>query len=225
MPKIKSINCHKIINSRGDWTIMTSVELSDGSIGEQSIPDGASKGENEAIYINPEKSVEIVTTVINDALKNENPFEQAVLDKMLIEMDGTPNKRHLGGNSILSVSLAVAKASAISLGIELYQYLYNLYNQKDLSYKHSHFTFPTPVFNIINGGKHAHNNLSFQEFMIIPATSLKIDKSIEIGINVYHSLQKILLDKGYEVGVGDEGGFAPDGFTVNKALEFIRAAV
>ena len=225
MPKIKSINCHKIINSRGDWTIMTSVELSDGSIGEQSIPDGASKGENEAIYINPEKSVEIVTTVINDALKNENPFEQAVLDKMLIEMDGTPNKRHLGGNSILSVSLAVAKASAISLGIELYQYLYNLYNQKDLAYKHSQFTFPTPVFNIINGGKHAHNNLSFQEFMIIPATSLKIDKSIEIGMNVYHSLQKILLDKGYEVGVGDEGGFAPDGFTVNKALDFIRAAV
>lgn len=224
MPKIKTINCHKIVNSRGDWTIMTSVELTDGSIGEQSIPDGASKGENEAIFINPEKSVEIVTTVINDALKDENPFEQAGLDKMLIEMDGTPNKRHLGANSILAVSLAVAKASAKSLGIELYQYLYNLYHQKDLSYKYSQFTFPTPVFNIINGGKHAHNNLSFQEFMVIPSKSLKIDKSIEVGVTIYHSLQKILLDKGYQVGVGDEGGFAPEEFTADKALEYIHAA-
>ncbi|KKS26295.1 MAG: Enolase, partial [candidate division WWE3 bacterium GW2011_GWC1_42_102] len=160
MPKIKSITCQKILNSRGDWTIETKVTLDDGSEGSQAIPDGASKGENEAVYIPVERAVDIVSTAINDALEGEDPTEQFVIDQILLDMDGTTNKKHLGGNSILSVSLAVAKASAKSKKMELYEYLAHLYTpKKDPSAK---LKFPVPVFNIINGGLHSHNSLSFQ---------------------------------------------------------------
>ena len=114
MSKIKSITCQKILNSRGDWTIETKVTLDDGSEGVQAIPDGASKGENEAVYIPVEKAVDIVSTAINDVLEGEDPAEQFVLDQILLDMDGTTNKKHLGGNSILSVSLAAAKATGLS---------------------------------------------------------------------------------------------------------------
>jgi len=198
------------------------VELTDGSVGIQAIPDGASKGQNEALSLEPEKAVDIVSTVINDALKGENPFEQDVLDEVLISMDGTPNKRHLGGNSILSVSLAVAQAAAISKEMELYEYLGLLYTGKKKTRKD--LKFPTPVFNILNGGKHAHNNLSFQEFMAIPSPNKNFVEAMEMGVDIYHQLKKNLSEDKYDTDVGDEGGFAPNGFTVAKALTYIRKA-
>jgi enolase len=220
MPKIKEISCHKIINSRGDWTIETKVVLDDGATGVQAIPDGASKGQNEAIYIPVEKAVDIVSTVINEALRGEDAKDQSALDKVLISMDGTPNKRNLGGNSILSVSLAIASAMAKSLQLELYEYLSVLYKGEKI--KKNELKFPTPVFNILNGGKHAENNLSFQEFMVIPAREISFDRALEIGVNIYHLLEKNLSRKGIGTEVGDEGGFAPRGFTTEKALASIR---
>lgn len=222
MCKIQSIKAHKILNSRGDWTIRTQVTLDDGSIGVQTVPDGASKGENEAMYIPTDKAVEVVSTVLNDALVEENPFAQTALDEVLIQMDGTSNKSHLGGNSIISVSLALAKAAAVSQKLELYQYLSKIYSGKSLT--RSELKFPTPVFNIINGGKHAQNNLSFQEFMVIPAKGMQFDKSMEIGVSTYHKLKELLYNGGFVTGVGDEGGFAPAGLTVHAALEKIREA-
>lgn len=222
MPSIKSIECHKIVNSRGDWTIETHVELSDGAIGIQAIPDGASKGQNEAVNIDPSRAVEVVSTVINDALKGEDPFQQEALDNVLTSMDGTPTKRHLGANSILSVSLAVAQAAAISKGLELYQYLFELYHKDKFDPKK--IKFPTPVFNILNGGKHAHNNLSFQEFMIIPSPKKNFVEAMELGVDVYHLLKNKLNEDKFDTDVGDEGGFAPNGFTVPKAMEYINKA-
>lgn len=223
MPKIKEINSHRIVNSRGDWTIETHVILDDGSVGIQTVPDGASKGEREAHYLSVEKSLDIVSTVLNDLLKGEDPWDQENIDNLMIKMDGTSNKRHLGGNSILSVSLASAKAAAVSQGLELYEHLANLYGNKGIGKKR--VKFPTPLFNILNGGKHAHNNLSFQEFMLIPAVNIPFDKAYEMGVNAYHLLKKSLEKGGYDVDVGDEGGFAPSGFTAEKAFEFIRNAV
>jgi len=222
MPKIKDITCQKILNSRGDWTIETKVVLDDGSEGIQAIPDGASKGENEAIYIPVDKAVDIVSSAIRDVLEGENPYEQAAIDRVLIEMDGTPNKKHLGGNSILSVSLATAKASAKSQGLELYEYLAWLFSHKRAV--STSLKFPTPIFNILNGGLHAHNNLSFQEFMVIPSAKMTFDKGLELGVKVYHNLKDDLIKDGCDVDVGDEGGFAPNGFTIAKALRYISSA-
>jgi enolase len=221
--KIKNITCHKVVNSRGDWTLRTKVQLSDGSEGIQTIPDGASKGENEAICLPVEKAVTVVSTALNDALEGEDPFDQEAIDEMMLKMDGTHNKSHLGGNSILSVSLAVANAAAASKKIPLYEYLHELYH--GVSFKKNHIHFPTPIFNILNGGKHAHNGLSFQEFMVIPAKGTPFDRSMELGVNVYKDLKASLIENEMDTAVGDEGGFAPDGLTVDKSLSFIRNAI
>lgn len=220
MPKIKHISCNKLLNSRGDWTIETHVHLDDGSVGEQAIPDGASKGEHEALYVSVDKAIDLVEHPIADLLVGENPFDQTKIDRLMCEMDGTVNKSHLGGNSILSVSLGVAKASAVSKKLELYEYLAELYGT-NLSHP---LTMPTPVFNILNGGKHAHNDLSFQEFMVIPAPNSKFSAQVEMGVDIYHTLQQMLIDEGSDVDVGDEGGFAPNNYTVPKALEKIKEA-
>ena len=218
MQKISKITCHKTLNSRGDWTIETKVLLSDGSIGVQDVPEGASKGENEAVYIPVEKAIDVVSSVINEALNGEDALNQSKIDQILIDMDGTENKRHLGGNSILSVSLACAKASAGSKKIPLYKYLGDLYGN-DI------FSIPTPLFNIINGGKHATNNLSFQEFMIIPSKKYNFNEAYEAGVGIYHSLEKILRKKDYETEVGDEGGFAPENITASIAFGLIKEAI
>lgn len=222
MPKIQNITSHKILNSRGDWTIETEVLLDNGMKGVQAVPEGASKGENEAVSLTAERASEIVNTVINDALCGEEVMEQKVLDEVLIQMDGSPNKSHLGGNSMLSVSLAVSKAAALSENMELYQYLSLLYSGKQLT--SADIKFPTPVFNILNGGKHAQNNLSFQEFMVIPSQKMNYGEALEAGDKIYHNLKDNLLAAGLETSVGDEGGFAPMDFTAHKAMAEIKKA-
>ena len=219
MSVIENISCHKIVNSRGDWTIRTRVLLNDGSVGIQTIPDGASKGKREAIYVPVEKSVQMVSDVINDALKGEDPSNQGKIDRMLVEIDGTKNKKHLGANSILSVSLAACKAAARSKGIPLYRYLAKMFSGDP-----DNFKFPTPVFNVINGGKHANNNLSFQEFMVIPAGRISYDKAYEMGVRIYQSIENLLKKEGMDVDIGDEGGFAPNNLTVDKALSLLHKA-
>jgi enolase len=221
MSKIKEISCHKILDSRGQWTLDTKVTLENGVDGSQTIPNGASTGENESYYIPNDKAVIVVTTIINKALKGMSVFDQKGIDQLLIAMDGTPNKRHLGGNSVISVSLAVAQAAAKCKDIPLYEYLAGLYG-KELPKK---LRFPTPVFNVLNGGKHAGNGLSFQEFMVIPAPHQPFDKQIQIGMTVYESLENLLSKDKYSTGVGDEGGFAPEDFTVEKAFEYISKSV
>jgi len=220
MAKIKEVKAHKIVNSRGNWTVDTRITLENGMFIEQPVPGGASRGENEAVYLPVEKSVDIISTVINDALRGEDPTQQRKIDNLLLEMDGTKNKENLGGNSILSVSLGIAQLSAKFLQTDLFEYVSDLYGKKIT--KNPKLKFPTPVFNILNGGKHAYNNLSFQEFMVIPAPNKSFLQQMEMGVNIYIKLRDNLLKEDFGVGVGDEGGFAPDGFTTEKALKFIK---
>jgi len=222
MARIKEVRAHKIVNSRGNWTVDTRITLDNGMFIEQPVPSGASRGENEAVYLPVEKSIDIISTVINDALHGEDPTQQRKIDNLLLEMDGTNNKENLGGNSILSVSLGIAQLSAKFLSIDLFEYVSELYGKKIK--KNPDLKFPTPVFNILNGGKHAYNNLSFQEFMVIPAPNKPFLQQMEMGVNIYIKLRDNLLKKDFGVGVGDEGGFAPDGFTTKKALTFIKHA-
>ncbi len=229
MPKISALNSYKVVNSRGDWTLRTKVTLDDGSFGVETVPEGASKGLNEAIGLPVDQAIEAVNTKIFKAIIGQDPFDQGGIDKLLIKLDGTENKSKLGGNSILSASLAVAKACASSYKLELYEYLNKLFNCVEgvcLPINVSKNTkFPTPMFNVINGGKHAHNGLSFQEFMLIPSPDLPFDKTYEMGVKVYHNLKEQLQAAHADVDVGDEGGFAPIGLDAYKALKFIKNAL
>lgn len=220
MSRIVDIKCHSIVNSRGKWTIETQVELADGTTAVAQIPGGASTGENEALMLPVDRAGEIVTHALKDLLVGIDSYDQAKIDKEMIDLDGTPNKSHFGGNSILSISLAVAKAAAKSMKLELYDYLKYLFgNQnKDLVY-------PVPIFNILNGGKHAGNNLSFQEFMVIPSRKYTFRQSYEVGVQIYSDLKSILETSTLSTAVGDEGGFAPAGLNQKRALDLISAAV
>ena len=210
---IKSI---KVLNSRGDWTIKTYLELKDGSKGWAIVPEGASKGEQEAVCLDVDRSLEVMRDVLSPALLGKDFNSQQDFDQFLIHLDGTKNKRKLGGNTVLSLSVAFARAVAQSHKREVWSYL------RDKSFDKLPTLNTTPLFNILNGGKHAQNKLSFQEFMLIPAKKYHITESLEIGRTVYKSLKKRLEQDGFSTGVGDEGGFAPEGFTVRKALEYIR---
>lgn len=229
MPKITAINSYKIVNSRGDWTLRTKVNLDDGSFGVETVPEGVSKGQDEAVYLSVDRAIEAVNNKISKAIVGQDPFDQENIDRFLIKLDGTENKSELGGNSILSVSLAVAKACASSYKLELYEYLNKLFNCANgvcLPINVSRNTkFPTPMFNVINGGKHAHNGLSFQEFMIIPSSDIKYDAAYEMGVNIYHSLKNQLMAGGANVDVGDEGGFAPLGLDAYKALKLLKSSL
>jgi len=219
MSLIKSISAYKVLNSRGDWTVKASIELEDGTKASQTVPEGASKGENEAISVSVEDAVRNVNITVAPALTGKSPFEQTDIDSLLLSLDGTENKSNLGCNAILPISLAVDKVSAKSKNQPLYLYLKGLYGNG------SEIKFPTPVFNILNGGKHAQNGLSFQEFMVIPAMSFSYERKLEVGAECYKSLAKRLHVEGYSTGVGDEGGFAPEGMTTEKALNFILESV
>lgn len=216
----------EILDSRGNPTVEVEVVLDDGSIGLAAVPSGASTGENEACELRDgdsnrylgngvSKAVENVNTVIADALEGFDASEQVQIDNLLIELDGTKNKSKLGANAILGVSLAVAKASAESFMMPLYKYLGGV-NARIL---------PSPMMNILNGGKHADNNVDIQEFMIIPAGAPSFKEALRMGVEVFHNLKKVLKSKGLSTSVGDEGGFAPSLKSNEEAFDVILEAI
>lgn len=216
----------EILDSRGNPTVEVEVVLDDGSIGLAAVPSGASTGENEACELRDgdstrylgngvSKAVENVNTIIADALEGLDASEQVQIDNLLIELDGTKNKSNLGANAILGVSLAVAKASAESFMLPLYRYLGGV-NARVL---------PSPMLNILNGGKHADNNVDIQEFMIVPAGAPSFKEALRMGVEVFHNLKKVLKSKGLSTSVGDEGGFAPSLKSNEEAFEVILEAI
>ena len=216
----------QILDSRCFPTVEVEVYLEDGTVGRAAVPSGASTGIHEAIELRDGdkniyqgksvlKAVKNVNEVIAQELIGLNVFEQPLIDKTLIELDGTDNKGKLGANAILGVSLACAKAAAESIGLPLYQYIGGV-NAKVL---------PVPMMNIINGGSHADNSVDLQEFMIMPAGAETFSAALEMCSNVYHTLKKTLLEKGYSTAIGDEGGFAPDLKSNVEAVEIIIEAI
>lgn len=219
---IKDIKAREILDSRGNPTVEVDVILDDGSMGRASVPSGASTGSNEALELRDGekrylgkgvlKAVRNVNTIIRKELVGKSANDLRNIDDLLIDLDGTSNKSKLGANAILGVSLACLKASSISAGIPLYKYI------------GKGRTLPLCMMNILNGGMHADNNLDFQEFMIIPYAD-KVKDRIRIGSEVFHTLKKILKEKGYHTGVGDEGGFAPNLKDNFEALDLICLAI
>jgi enolase len=211
MPNITSIHAREVLDSRGNPTVEVEVLTESGAFGRAIVPSGASTGEYEAIELRDGdksrylgkgvlKAVNNVNEIIAPALIGYDVTMQAFLDKLMIELDGTPNKAKLGANAILGVSLACARAAADYVGLPLYLYLGG-FNAKVL---------PTPMMNIINGGSHADNSIDFQEYMILPIGAKTFRQALQIGAEVYHNLKKVLSGKGFNTAVGDEGGYAPD---------------
>lgn len=226
MPNITSIHAREVLDSRGNPTVEVEIYTESGAFGRAIVPSGASTGEHEAIELRDGdkarylgkgvlKAVRNVNEIIAPALIGYDVTMQTYLDKMMIELDGTPNKSKLGANAILGVSLAIARAASDFVGLPLYAYLGGV-NAKLL---------PTPMMNIINGGSHADNNLDFQEYMIIPAGAPSFHEALRMGSEVFHALQKVLKSKGYATGVGDEGGFSPDLKNNEEGLQLIVEAI
>jgi enolase len=226
MGTIHSIKAREILDSRGNPTIEAEIVLENKFRGRAAVPSGASTGTHEAVELRDgdatrflgkgvQQAVENVNTVIAPALIGETVFDQRALDQILINLDGSPNKGHLGANAILSVSMAAARAAAASLELPLFRYLGGT----------NACILPVPMMNIINGGAHADNNLDLQEFMIVPAGADTFSESLRMGVETFHSLKSVLKKKGYATGVGDEGGFAPNVKSNEEALELILEAI
>ena len=224
--EIKDVRGMQILDSRGNPTVQVEVIAKDGSFGKASVPSGASTGSFEAIELRDNdknqyggksvnKAVENINKKIAKTIVGMNIFDQRAIDDAMLKLDDTPNKSNLGANSILGVSLAVARAAANSLGLELYRYLGGIYGNK----------IPIPMMNILNGGKHSDNNINVQEFMIMPIGDITFEERLKRGTEIYHELKKVLKEKGYSVGVGDEGGFAPNLANEEDALEYIIEAI
>ena len=223
---IESVKALEILDSRGNPTVQVEVVTAGGFSGVAMVPSGASTGAFEAVELRDGdksrymgkgvlKAVENVNTIIREKIEGMNVYDQAKIDKTLIELDGTENKGKLGANATLGVSLAVARAAAASLGMELYQYIGGT-NGKVL---------PTPMMNIMNGGKHADSTLSVQEFMIMPVGAKSFTECVRMCCEIYHNLKKVLKSKGLATGVGDEGGFAPNVKDEDEALSLIMDAI
>ncbi len=226
MSYIEEVMAREVLDSRGNPTVEVEVYLDDGSIGRAIVPSGASTGAFEAVELRDGDSsrylgkgvlqaVSNVNDIIADEVIGMNPFDQPALDKLLIELDGTPNKGKLGANAILGVSLAVARAAAESLGLPIFQYIGGI-NGKVL---------PVPMMNILNGGKHADNNVDIQEFMIMPVGAQSFREALRMCAEVFHNLRAVLKSKGMNTAVGDEGGFAPDLASNADAIANIVEAV
>jgi enolase len=224
--EIESVAARQILDSRGNPTVEVDIELSGGVVGRAAVPSGASTGENEAVELRDGDktrylgkgviaAVENVVRRIAPAIEGLDCRDQEGIDRILIELDGTPNKAELGANAILGVSMAVAKAAAEGTGLPLYRYLGGAAAR----------TLPVPMFNILNGGKHADNNVDFQEFMVQPWGFDDFGEALRAGVEIYHALKKVLHDKGLSTAVGDEGGFAPSLKTNEEALQIIEQAV
>jgi enolase len=226
MPNISSIHAREVLDSRGNPTIEVEVYTESGAFGRAIVPSGASTGEREAIELRDgdknrylgkgvTKAVHNVNEIIAPELIGYDVTMQAFLDKIMIELDGTPNKSKLGANAILGVSMACARAAADYFGMPLYRYFGGV-NAKQL---------PTPMMNIINGGSHADNNIDFQEFMIMPVGAPSFKEALRMGAEVFHNLRKVLHGKGFNTAVGDEGGFAPNLSSNEAGLEVIMEAI
>jgi len=223
--KIKKIFAREILDSRGNPTISVDCLLEDGSFGKACVPSGASTGSKEALELRDNdsrylgkgvrKAVENVNKIIAPTLVGKSALEQEEIDRILIELDGTPNKSKLGANAILGVSMAVMKAASNALNIPLYSYIGGI-NAK---------TLPVPFMNLINGGVHADNPLDIQEFMLVPAGAPSFSEALRYGAETFHTLRKILKSKGQVTSVGDEGGFAPQISSTTEALELLLEAI
>lgn len=226
---IKEVKAREILDSRGNPTVEADVIMSDGTLGRASVPSGASTGSHEALELRDGekryggkgvlKAVENIKKKISPKIKGKD-FDQKSLDSLLIELDGTETKSSLGANAILAISLAFAKAKALSLNIPLYKYFGNISKAKKNS-----GILPVPMMNIINGGKHAENSTDFQEFMIVPIGAPSFKEALRMGTEIFHALKKILHTKGLTTTVGDEGGFAPSLRDNASAIEMVIEAI
>ena len=225
MTAIVDITGREILDSRGNPTVEVDVRLENGSFGRAAVPSGASTGKHEAVELRDggsryggkgvEKAVAAVNSEIFDAIGGMDAEEQTRLDRLMRELDGTPNKNRLGANAILGVSLAVAKAAAQASGLPLYRYVGGT-NARVL---------PVPQMNIVNGGVHADNPIDFQEFMIMPVGAPTFREALRMGAEIFHTLKKALHDAGHNTNVGDEGGFAPNLKSADEALSFVCKAI
>jgi len=226
MSIIQRIHAREILDSRGNPTIEADVVLDTGTLGRATAPSGASTGTREAIELRDadpnryngkgvKNAVKSINTEIQTALQGRDPFDQATLDQILIDLDGTENKSRLGANAILAVSLAMAKAAAKEEGKHLFQYLK----------MNADYLMPTPMMNIINGGVHADNNVDIQEFMIMPVGAPSFSESLRYGVEIFHALKALLKSQGLHTAVGDEGGFAPDLKSNVHAIDIILEAI
>ena len=223
---IKSVEAIEILDSRGNPTLQVEVITDEGICGVAAVPSGASTGSFEAVELRDGeknryqgkgviKAVENVNKKISKKIIGMNVFEQRKIDEEMIRLDDTLNKSNLGANAILGVSLAVAKAASNTLGMELYRYIGGIHAKE----------LPVPMMNILNGGKHSENNISIQEFMIMPIGEITFAERLRRGAEIYHTLKKVLKEKGFDVGVGDEGGFAPNLDNEEMALDVIMEAI
>ncbi|MFC1512642.1 phosphopyruvate hydratase [bacterium] len=226
MTEIIDVWAREILDSRGNPTIEVEVGLECGAVGRAAIPSGASTGDNEAVELRDGDKKRYLGKGVSIAVKNVNEIiapqicgmdavNQVLIDKTMIELDGTPNKEKLGANAILGISLACCNASANALDLPLYRYIGGT-NAKLL---------PVPMMNILNGGSHADNNVDLQEFMIMPVGAAKFSEALRMGVEVFHALKKVLKDKSYNTAVGDEGGFAPNLNSNEEALQLIMEAI
>ena len=222
---IDDVYADEVLDSRGNPTVRATVTLSDGTVASAIVPSGASTGEKEAIELRDGddrymgkgvlKACENVNTIISDELIGLNPYNQAEIDAIMKDLDGTDNYSKLGANAVLGVSMAVARASSESLGMPLYRYLGGA----------NAMTLPTPMFNIINGGSHANNSVDFQEYMIMPVNFDDFDEALRAATEVYHNLKKIIADMGESTALGDEGGFAPNLKNNEEPIQVIMQAI
>ncbi len=223
---IRSVHAREILDSRGNPTVEAEVIAENNAYGRAAVPSGASTGVHEAVELRDgdqqrfcgkgvRRAVENINSIIAPALAGEDVFQQRVLDQILISLDGSPNKMHLGANAILSVSMAAARAAANALSMPLFRYLGGT----------NACVLPVPMMNIINGGAHADNNLDLQEFMVIPAGATSFSESLRMGVETFHALKSVLRKKGCVTSVGDEGGFAPNLKSSEEALDLIMEAI
>ncbi len=225
MSIILSVHARQILDSRGNPTVEVDVITENGIMGRAAVPSGASTGEHEAVELRDggkafmgkgvEKAVNNVNTIIAEEILGMSVFEQNLIDQVMIDLDGTPNKSKLGANAILGVSLAAAKAAANELGQSLYRYVGGV----------SANTLPVPMMNIINGGSHSDAPIAFQEFMVMPVKAKSFSHAMQMGTEIFHNLKKVLHDRGLSTAVGDEGGFAPKLDGTEDALDTIAKAV
>ena len=226
MSQIVRVHARQILDSRGNPTIEVDILTDNGYLGRAAVPSGASTGVHEAVELRDDdskvyqgkgvlKAVKNVNETIASELLGANVFEQNLIDQIMIDLDGTPNKGNLGANAILGVSLAVAKAAAHEAGLSLFRYLGGVNAN----------TLPVPMMNILNGGSHADNSIDFQECMVMPAKAESFSHALQMGTDIFHTLKKVLKSKGYSTNVGDEGGFAPNIKSNEEAIEIVLQSI